>query len=60
MLCVTQFQDGSIAKFFNRYPRSIKPGIYKITRAELEKAGFRYCGIIYLLNGEPRLAFQKI
>ena len=26
----------------------------------VEKAGFRYCGIIYLANGDPRLAFQKI
>ena len=24
------------------------------------KAGFRYCGIIHLLNGDPRLAFQKV
>ena len=28
-------------------------------RAALEKNGFRYCGIIYLLNGDERLAFQK-
>ncbi len=26
----------------------------------LEKAGFKYCGIIYLPNGAPRIAFQKI
>lgn len=26
----------------------------------IEKFGFKYCGIIYLLNGEPRMAFQKI
>lgn len=25
----------------------------------LNKLGFEYCGIIYLENGEPRLAFQK-
>ncbi len=25
----------------------------------LDKYGFRYCGIIYLQNGEERLAFQK-
>ncbi len=25
----------------------------------LEKSGFRYCGIIHLKNGEPRLAFIK-
>ena len=26
----------------------------------LLKHGFRYCGIIYLLNGDERLAYQKI
>ena len=26
----------------------------------LEKNGFEYCGIIYLANGDERLAFQKI
>lgn len=26
----------------------------------LLKAGFQYCGIIYLLNGDERLAFQKL
>lgn len=26
----------------------------------IAKAGFKYCGIIYLMNGEPRMAFQKI
>lgn len=25
----------------------------------LEKNGFHYCGIIYLANGDPRLAFQR-
>ena len=31
-----------------------------IMRHCLEKAGFRYCGIIHLRNGDPRMAFQKI
>lgn len=31
-----------------------------IMRHCVEKFGFRYCGIIYLLNGDPRLAYQKI
>lgn len=26
----------------------------------MEKAGFEYCGIIYLENGDERLAYQKI
>lgn len=25
----------------------------------LERAGFKYCGIIHLLNGEERMAYQK-
>jgi len=31
-----------------------------IMRHCIEKAGFVYCGIIHLLNGDPRLAYQKI
>ena len=30
-----------------------------IMRHCIEKAGFRYCGVIHLLNGDPRLAYQK-
>ena len=26
----------------------------------LQKAGFRYCGIIYLVNGDERLAYQLV
>lgn len=32
----------------------------RIMRHCIEKAGFAYCGIIYLENGDERLAFQKI
>lgn len=32
----------------------------KIMRNSLQKNGFRYCGIIYLANGDERLAFQRI
>lgn len=31
-----------------------------IMRHCIAKAGFEYCGIIYLLNGDPRLAYQKV
>ena len=31
-----------------------------IMRKGLEKRGYRYCGIIHLLNGDDRLAYQKI
>lgn len=30
-----------------------------IMRYILQKSGFKYCGIIYLLNGDERLAYQK-
>ena len=32
----------------------------RIMRHCVEKFGFKYCGVIHLLNGDPRLAFQKI
>jgi len=31
-----------------------------IMQHNLEKNGFSYCGIIYLLNGDERLAYQRI
>lgn len=31
-----------------------------IMRHLLEKQNFKYCGIIYLLNGDKRLAFQRL
>jgi len=31
-----------------------------IMRKGLEKHGYRYCGIIHLLNGDERLAFHKV
>ncbi len=31
----------------------------QIMQGLLKKNGFEYCGIIYLDNGDPRLAFQK-
>lgn len=32
----------------------------RILQHILQKHGFRYCGIIYLQNGDERLAFQKV
>ena len=32
----------------------------KVMRRMLEKNGFSYCGVIYLLNGDPRVAYDKI
>ncbi len=31
-----------------------------VMRRMLEKHGFRYCGVIYLKNGDPRVAYEKI
>lgn len=31
-----------------------------IMRHCIEKAGYTYCGVIHLLNGDPRLAYQKL
>ncbi len=31
-----------------------------VMQRSLDKNGFKYCGIIYLENGDPRLAYQKI
>ncbi len=30
-----------------------------VMQKSLTKNGFKYCGIIYLANGDPRLAYQK-
>ena len=32
----------------------------KVMQHVLQKNGFQRCGIIYLANGEPRIAFEKI
>ena len=32
----------------------------RVMRHLVEKHGFTYCGIIYLENGDPRLAFERI
>ena len=32
----------------------------KVMQHILQKHGFQRCGIIYLVNGEPRIAFEKV
>ena len=32
----------------------------RIMQHNIEKHGFTYCGIIYLVNGDERLAYQKL
>ena len=48
------------------YSEALSPNIRIDTHADniimrkgLEKRGYQYCGIIHLLNGDERLAFQK-
>ena len=50
-----------------RYAAGICPNIRidthrdnKIMQHNLAKHGFRYCGVIYLANGDPRLAYQRL
>ena len=31
-----------------------------VMRRMLEKHGFKYCGVIYLENGDPRVAYEKV
>ena len=59
-------QGRGIIDFCIRYCYSICPNLRIDTHRNnlpmqraLEKRGFRYCGIIYLENGDERLAFQK-
>ena len=47
---------------FRRYP-NLRIDTHKDNipmQKALAKAGFKYCGIIHLPNGDPRIAFQKI
>lgn len=49
------------AKTMNR--RSIRIDTHEgnvVMRRMLEKHGLAYCGVIYLLNGDPRVAYEKI
>ena len=32
----------------------------KVMQQAFEKHGFKHCGVIYLLNGEPREAYQLV
>jgi len=47
---------------FNQYP-NLKIDTHKDNKPMLrllEKQGFKYCGIIWLKNGDERMAFQKM
>ena len=53
--------DATISYAFERF-NTVRIDTHEdntIMRHLIEKNGFIYCGIIYLENGEPRLAFQK-
>ena len=58
--------QGGIVAFATEYCRKINPNIRidthednKVMQHVLSKLGFKKCGIIYLLNGEPRIAYQR-
>ena len=51
----------SFARSLNR--SSLRIDTHKgnvVMRRMLEKHGFKYCGIIFLQNGEERVAYEKI
>lgn len=59
--------SSGVAAFCYSWCRSQFPNLRVDTHADnaimrhcIEKAGFRYCGVIHLLNGDPRLAFQLL
>lgn len=52
----------SIMDFSFAYDNNIRIDTHRdniIMRHNIEKHGFTYCGIIYLANGDERLAYQK-
>lgn len=60
--------SGEIIKFAEKFARengksSIRIDTHEgnaVMRRMLEKHGFSYCGVIYLENGEARVAYEKI
>jgi len=48
-----QLDSGNLHQWKEGYPSE------EIVREDIS-SGFRYCGIIHLQNGDPRLAYQKI
>ncbi len=52
----------SVMQWAFTQPRTLRIDTHRdniIMQHNLKKHGFTYCGIIYLLNGDERLAFQK-
>ena len=57
------YPSGSIMDFCFSYDTNIRIDTHrdnKIMQHNIVKYGFTYCGIIYLLSGDERLAYQKI
>lgn len=62
-----KYHGRGIADFIYSYCFEMHPNLRIDThrdnapmRRSLSKNGFEYCGIIYLLSGDERLAFQKV
>lgn len=51
-----------VVEYCEKRSRHLRIDTYKdnrIMQRAIEKQGFSYCGIIYLANGSPRLAYDK-
>lgn len=61
-----QMAHGILAAAINeckKYEDNIRIDTHKdnnVMQQALEKHGFKHCGVIYLLNGEPREAYQLV
>lgn len=52
-----------VVEYCEKRSRHLRIDTYKdnkIMQRAIEKQGFSYCGVIYLANGSPRLAYDRI
>lgn len=52
-----------VVEYCEKHSRHLRIDTYKdnlIMQRAIEKQGFSYCGIIYLANGSPRMAYDRI
>lgn len=72
MAVSNEFRNQGVAKFiFNACEQKLKTDMIKSMRIDthednkgmqglLNKLGYTYCGVIYLANGDKRLAYEKL
>ncbi len=65
--CIASDGSGGILKACVAYCEKLCPYLRidthkdnRVMQAAVEKLGFRYCGIIYIADGSPRLAYDRI